>query len=104
MDPGLNFDEKLEKVSLTACKKCYHILVRKPNIYALTKSSHFERAEKDIVGFWDGSEYLPGLSVLGTYTFLYKSLHFSDAFSHFCKTKLFAICPSVSKHYLITIH
>ena len=30
MDPGLNFDEKLEKVSLTACKKCYHILVRKP--------------------------------------------------------------------------
>ena len=30
MDPGLNFDEKLEKDSLTACKKCYHILVRKP--------------------------------------------------------------------------
>ena len=32
MDPGLNFDEKLEKVSLTACKKCYHILVRKPTL------------------------------------------------------------------------
>ena len=30
MDPGLNFDEKLENVSLTACKKCYYILVRKP--------------------------------------------------------------------------
>ena len=32
MDPGLNFDEKLEKDSLTACKKCYYILVRKPII------------------------------------------------------------------------
>ena len=31
MDPGLDFDEKLEKDSLMACKKRYHILVRKPN-------------------------------------------------------------------------
>ena len=31
MDPGLDFDEKLEKDSLMVCKKCYHILVRKPN-------------------------------------------------------------------------
>ena len=30
MYPGLNFDEKLENDSLTACKKCFHILVRKP--------------------------------------------------------------------------
>ena len=33
MDTGLDFDEKLEKDILTACKKRYHILEKKPSIY-----------------------------------------------------------------------
>ena len=38
MDAGLIFDEKLEKDSLTACKKCYHILVRKPTFKQIPKN------------------------------------------------------------------
>ena len=32
MDTGVILNEELEINSLLACKKCYHILVRKPNI------------------------------------------------------------------------
>ena len=41
MDPELNFDEKLEKDSLTACKKCYQIVVRKPTYTTTAYHTHF---------------------------------------------------------------
>ena len=41
MDPGLKFDEKLEKDNLTACKTCYHILVRKPTLSAFLTGKVF---------------------------------------------------------------